>query len=155
MSKIVKYVALIEENTGRILNVEFPQASLKEEGIESGLRTVHITEELMPQDFMSQGMNLAEWVWLVDKFVHVGKPPNRHATYTGTEWTWDAEALLNDVRMIRNQKLAVTDWTMMPDAQLEESEKQAYITYRQSLRDFMATVGDISSIEELEFPVKP
>ena len=39
------------------------------------------------------------------------------------------------VRRLRTELLAQCDWTDLPHAPLSESEKQAWQTYRQSLRD--------------------
>lgn len=47
-----------------------------------------------------------------------------------------------DPRRIRNDLLASTDWTQVPDSPLSEEQKQAYRTYRQALRD-MTFTGDI------------
>ena len=40
------------------------------------------------------------------------------------------------MRIVRNQLLAHSDWTQLPDAQCN---KAAWATYRQALRDFPAT----------------
>ena len=40
------------------------------------------------------------------------------------------------MRYFRNQLLADSDWTQLPDAQCD---KTAWATYRQALRDFPAT----------------
>lgn len=155
MSKIVKYVAIIEELTGRIMNVEFPQATLPPEGSKDGFETVHITEDNMPVDFMQQGVSLLEFNWNGVSFDHVGKPPNRFATYNGTEWAWDAELLLGDVRKIRNAKLTATDWTQVPDAPLSDEQKLAWQEYRQALRDIMDSVDGISSVDDVAWPTQP
>lgn len=45
------------------------------------------------------------------------------------------------VRATRDQKLTDTDWTQMPDSPLSDSDKTAWATYRQSLRDLPSTDG--------------
>ena len=155
MSKVIKYVATIEEQTGRVMNVEFPQATIKPEGTTNGLTIVHVTEELVPEGFMTQGTSIMEFIWTGSKFRNVGKPPNRFAIYNGTEWTWDAELLLNDVRAARNAKLASSDWTQLPDAQLSEEEKLAWQIYRQELRDIIGSVDGITSVNDVSWPTKP
>lgn len=40
----------------------------------------------------------------------------------------------SEIRTERNKKLKDTDWTVMPDSPLTESEKQAWIKYRDELR---------------------
>lgn len=155
MTKVVKFVATIEESTGRILNVEFPQATLKPEGTSDGLTIVHVTEERMTENFMGMGWNPMHHYWDGSEFVHVGNPPNRHAIYNGDEWEWDAEALMSDIRAMRTNKLKSCDWTQMTDAPLTEEQKSAWQSYRQELRDFPSTLDNPSSIEELVWPTIP
>jgi hypothetical protein len=152
---IVKYVATIEESTGRILNVEFPQATLKPEGTTDGLTVVHVTEERMTDNFMGMGWNPSHYFWDGSKFCHVGQPPNRHAIYNGTDWEWDSEAMMLDIKAMRNNRLKACDWTQMPDAPLTEEQKSAWQAYRQELRDFPSTLTNPSSLDELVWPVSP
>lgn len=50
----------------------------------------------------------------------------------------DAAERLNFFRKYRDQKLAACDWTQLADAQLTETQKAAWATYRQALRDMPA-----------------
>lgn len=52
-----------------------------------------------------------------------------------------SEAKLADLRMKRDAALAASDWTQMPDSPLSDSDKQAWATYRQALRD-LPEAGD-------------
>ena len=45
------------------------------------------------------------------------------------------------VRATRDQKLTATDWTQMADSPLSDSNKTAWATYRQSLRDLPTASG--------------
>jgi len=49
-----------------------------------------------------------------------------------------------EIRLIRNKLLAETDWTQGNDAPLSDSEKTAWVSYRQELRD-------LSDLEESVF----
>lgn len=53
------------------------------------------------------------------------------------------------MRAIRNNLLAESDWTQLPDAQCD---RQAWATYRQALRDFPATWEEGP---EADFPDTP
>jgi hypothetical protein len=53
------------------------------------------------------------------------------------------------VRIWRDRKLAQSDWTMHTDA---PTNKEAWATYRQALRDLPAQGGDA---EKAEFPNAP
>lgn len=155
MSKVIKYVATIEEVSGRVVNVAYPQATIPPEGSKGGFETVHITEDMIPAGFMQQGVSIMEFNWNGSSLDRVGKPPNRFATYSGTEWTWDAELLLGDVRKIRNAKLTATDWTQVSDAPLSEEQKLAWQEYRQALRNIMDSVDGISSVNDVAWPTQP
>jgi len=45
------------------------------------------------------------------------------------------------VRATRNEKLTASDWTQMTDSPLSDSDKTAWATYRQSLRDLPTASG--------------
>jgi hypothetical protein len=53
------------------------------------------------------------------------------------------------IKLWRNAELTRTDWTMHTDA---PTDKEAWATYRQALRDLPAQGG---SADEAEFPVAP
>lgn len=56
------------------------------------------------------------------------------------------------VRSERNELLAQSDWTQLPDSPLTSTKKQEWAQYRQQLRDFMETVTDPYTVQ---FPQKP
>lgn len=62
----------------------------------------------------------------------------------------DAEGKLNHLRGLRNSKLIETDWTQTPDVPADI--KNAWLTYRQSLRDITNTY---TSQEDVVWPTKP
>ena len=155
MTKIVKYVAEIEESTGKILNVQFPNVTLAPEGVQDGIRTLHITEDLMTDNFMGIGWNPMLYFWNGSSFEFVGNPPNKHAIYDGAQWQWDAEAFMEDIKALRNRKLFQCDWTQVVDAPITDEEKAEWRLYRQELRDFPSTLDNPSSLEELQWPVPP
>lgn len=59
--------------------------------------------------------------------------------------------LLSSIREERNKKLLYSDWTQLPNAQLTESKKLDWETYRQLLRDFPNTVN----LENIIWPNSP
>ena len=59
---------------------------------------------------------------------------------------------LNDLRLVRDAKLAETDWTQSNDSPLSDSDKTAWATYRQSLRDI---TDSATSLEDVTWPTKP
>ena len=57
---------------------------------------------------------------------------------------------LNELRMVRNIKLAETDWTQSRDITL--SNDDAWRTYRQALRDI---TDSATSLDDVTWPEKP
>ena len=57
---------------------------------------------------------------------------------------------LNDLRQVRDQKLAESDWTQNRDVTL--SNDADWKTYRQALRDI---TKDYKSLEDVKWPEKP
>lgn len=52
-------------------------------------------------------------------------------------------------RHLRTGFLTDTDWTQVTDNSLPTEMRQAWVTYRQELRDFPATIAAIAANEEL------
>jgi hypothetical protein len=59
-----------------------------------------------------------------------------------------AERKLNALRAERNQRLAVTDWWVLPDRTATDEQ----LAYRQALRDITDTY---SSLDDVVWPEKP
>jgi len=56
------------------------------------------------------------------------------------------------LRNQRNVLLNQSDWTQLPDADLTDKEKEAWVKYRQGLRDLPTQFADLT---KLKFPKKP
>lgn len=70
------------------------------------------------------------------------------ASYCPTEYT----ITFDMIRLKRNQLLAASDWTQIPDAPLTEEQKEAWRTYRQALRDIPQMYA---SVDDIVWPVPP
>ena len=66
-----------------------------------------------------------------------------HETEAPDEW------LQERMRLRRNQLLVESDWAMIPDT---PTDKTAWATYRQTLRDFPATWTPAPTVD---FPTEP
>ena len=66
-----------------------------------------------------------------------------HETEAPDEW------LIERMRLRRDQLLVESDWAMIPDT---PTDKTAWATYRQTLRDFPATWQPATTVN---FPNKP
>ena len=81
-------------------------------------------------------------------------------TEFGVSWTdiqnklteLNAAEPMEELRMVRNAKLAETDWTRMDDNGLSDTAKSSWATYRQSLRDI---TDSATSIDDVTWPTKP
>jgi hypothetical protein len=62
------------------------------------------------------------------------------------------ESKQNVLRNQRNVLLSQCDWTQLPDADLTDKEKEAWLKYRQALRDLPTQFTDLT---KLKFPKKP
>ena len=69
-----------------------------------------------------------------------------------------AAADLEDLKIFnreqRNQLLADSDWTQMPDSPLADEAKTSWATYRTSLRT-LPTHENWPSLEDADWPTKP
>ena len=61
-------------------------------------------------------------------------------------------ALWSQLRIERNRLLQQSDWTALSDAHLSQDKKDAWFTYRQSLRDLPANATDPTQVT---WPVSP
>lgn len=65
------------------------------------------------------------------------------------------QEVLEATRRDRNVKLAASDWTQMPDSPLTATQRTAWANYRQELRDLPQNVGEITSLEDVVWPIPP
>ena len=77
---------------------------------------------------------------------------------TSMSWVIDDETLLqaevaNAIRLKRNELLAQSDYTQMPDVTL--SNQDLWDNYRQALRDLPQTYANITSLDEVTWPTPP
>ena len=71
---------------------------------------------------------------------------------------WEAgsfDRALASLRQRRNSLLSSCDWTVLSDSPLSASEKTAWETYRQDLRDITEGLDTVEQVNAVVFPVKP
>ena len=59
------------------------------------------------------------------------------------------------LRQRRNSLLSSTDWTVLSDSPLSETEKTAWLEYRQDLRDITEGLDTEAKVKAVVFPDKP
>lgn len=68
------------------------------------------------------------------------------------ESTQKPEDILNNIRISRDLILASSDWTQLPDAQVD---KQAWADYRQALRDLPNQYQNVTDLSDVVWPQPP
>ena len=73
-----------------------------------------------------------------------------------TAWANGAfDRAIAGLRQKRNSILASSDWTVLSDSPLSETEKTAWLEYRQDLRDITIGVDTVAKVNAVVFPIKP
>ena len=99
---------------------------------------------------------LKAWNYELQEWADRPRSPNPHASWREGAWTWDPELLLRDIRNARNALLFRTDWAMVSDAPLTETQKEEVISYRTSLRELPTGVSaETNSVDTAPWPTKP
>ena len=81
------------------------------------------------------------------------------AAIAAQEQTWNDGAFdraMADLRQRRNQLLAETDWSVLPDVPLTSSQKSTMMNYRSDLRNItngLETVEDVNAVQLPGIPV--
>lgn len=88
----------------------------------------------------------------------ITRPPQPNIYYdwdnNSEQWVL-SDRLDQELRSERNKKLSQSDWTQMPDSPLSDVEKGWWATYRQQLRDLPQNVGEITSLDDVVWPIPP
>ena len=67
----------------------------------------------------------------------------------------DIDEILENIRVTRDYRLQMSDWTQMPDSPLSAERKGEWAIYRQALRELPQTYADVASLEDVAFPEPP
>ena len=84
-------------------------------------------------------------------------PPSKHHKWNSSERVWnvDTETLWQEVRKLRTEELASSDWTQLSDCPLSVSEQQNWNLFRQALRDVPQNNANIQFLTDIQWPEKP
>lgn len=66
-------------------------------------------------------------------------------------------ALIDDIKVSRDQKLTQSDFTQMPDYPMDPSERSNWVIYRQALRDLPENqdLTSMTDISQVVWPTQP
>lgn len=59
---------------------------------------------------------------------------------------------MDSIRNIRNQLLAASDWTQLPDAPLSDAARLAWADYRRALRE---VTNGVTDPDQINWPDRP
>ena len=65
----------------------------------------------------------------------------------------ELQIAMSNLRVRRNELLAETDWTVLPDSPV--SDKTAWQNYRTELRDLTNGLTTVEQVEAVTWPTKP
>ena len=140
-------VALIRKD-GTVASVVSPAVdTLYTDGETYGdLLAVHIQKDAKDAEVING------WVWDGD---WVAKPPQPTIWHLWSEGSWrlNESGVSEAIRMERDHRLGLTDWTQFNDSPLTKAQATKWRTYRQQLRD-ITTQGALVP-EDVVWPVSP
>ena len=145
-------IAKVED--GQVINVSdyremFPNTSFPASGPDA--------------EFLEANSCMTVTVWkqydqLTEKLVSVAPYIEDNTVYTidvepltPEEIAFNTESQWSKIRSQRDTLLAACDWTQLPDVPLDTEQKQAWVTYRQALRDVTSQADPYN----IEWPVAP
>ena len=155
----MKYIAHIDNTSGKIIHLSFPTSNNPSEGVTDGIRVLYITESNLP-DGCDDLLFFIQQHWYdtsAGSFIKIGMPPNDYATWdlSSSSWTWDSEEILREIRQKRYGMLYGTDWTQVPDNTLTETQREEARTYRTALRNVTNGLTVPDHIDDMVWPTRP
>jgi hypothetical protein len=127
---------IVVDNTGCITNIQFRDCAPA-----VGLPVDPGTFEISSEDYDVVRANMDGYYF--ESGTIFAKPPqpspNHVFDYTIKDWVLDESIAITAARQQRNALLLASDWTQLPDVPL--ATKEAWVTYRQALRDITDQKG--------------
>lgn len=101
--------------------------------------------------------SLKVWNYTTEQWDTRTARPNKHAVWESGSWTWNVHTLLKEIREERNYRLSLSDWAVVSDSPLTDSQKTEATTYRTALRNLPSTItiAEIDSVENTPWPTAP
>lgn len=87
--------------------------------------------------------------------------PHPQAVFNYTDLEWQItdeiknEVALSQIRAVRNELLAASDWTQSPDSPLTTSQKTQWANYRTQLRNITTTYANVLDANDVVWPTAP
>jgi hypothetical protein len=132
--------------------LNMPEGYGDEPDVSEGLYVKYVYESL---DNMGKFMETHIYDFDTDTFILREARPNPAAQWINGAWSWTEAAFADFVRLERDRRLYISDWTQLPDNTLTETQKTEALQYRQSLRDITSNLTGISKLEDVVWPIVP
>lgn len=160
MTLIIKFIAIVNVATGEIEEISTaPGGDMPTEGPIAGSDPAKELFHLSSEDFAQYGLlrTQEEFYRKDGAWVYRGAKPTTYHKWdtTNERWITDTVALWEQIRFERDQRLAASDWTQMPDVSFEEIIQDEWRIYRQSLREIPQTFSDAETLGNITWPTKP
>lgn len=142
--------AVIDKTNGEVVSTMHMNSTDISDGADymEGFFVKDITGEYNPDSFTRTKYWSNGWQDLPAK-------PEGSYKLSGGTWVFDQDEFLAVLRADRNSKLSACDWTQFADSPLSDSQKAAWATYRQALRDLPENTGQITSVYDVSWPAEP
>jgi len=88
-------------------------------------------------------------------FVDKADKPGEYYNWKDEAWVLDSVALWVEIRLERDKRLYLCDWTQVADAGLSAEIKQAWVDYRLALRGVPAHDSEATHINGVSWPTAP
>lgn len=123
---------------------------------------IEVSESDLTDDPSKFYIKLPETIYDPDPYLaQLPAEPHPQAVFNYTTKEWQVtdevknEVALTQVRNIRNELLAASDWTQSPDSPLTAAKKTEWATYRTQLRDITTTYADVLDANDVTWPTAP
>lgn len=121
------------------------------EGTETANGVTHLVDEAVD---IGQFRKTNYWNTTSGNWATRVEKPGEFYVWASGAWSVDNARLQSEIREERNRLLNRCDWTQASDSPLSSSDKTAWATYRQSLRDF-PEINTATTWEDIVWPTQP
>lgn len=156
----IKHIAHIDSTTGNINRISLaPPMNVLAEGTFGTETRKHLMSDfVIPGGYTTNAdfMKYYYWDFIASDWAPRSAPPNKVCNWTASGWAWTEEHFWRIVREERDAYLLASDWTVLPDSPLSETEKNQAMLYRAGLRDItLQQIPQSGVVADLTWPGKP
>jgi hypothetical protein len=123
---------------------------------------IEVSESDLTDDPSKYYIKLPESIYDPDPYLaQLPLEPHPQAVFNYTDLEWKItdevknEVALSQIRSIRNELLAASDWTQGNDTPLDYNQKLLWANYRTELRDITTTYEDVLDATDVTWPTAP